>query len=93
MRKRGLEVRQQVSLPVQYDGILVDAGYRLDVLVNDRVVVELKATDQLIALHEAQVLTYLKLSGAPVGLLINFNSLRLREGLKRFVNKGVYAGT
>lgn len=69
-----------------YDGIRVDAGYRLDLVVADTVIVELKAVSELTALHKAQLLSYLKLSGKKVGLLINFNVVHLREGIKRMVN-------
>jgi GxxExxY protein len=68
-----------------YDGVTLDAGYRLDLVVADRVVVEVKAVDQLLRLHEAQVLTYLKLSRMPLGFLINFNVVRLSDGVRRLV--------
>jgi GxxExxY protein len=73
LRKRGLRVASQVSLPVLYDGMEIDAGYRLDVVVEDAVIVELKAVEKLLPVHEAQLLSYLKLSGFKAGLLINFN--------------------
>ncbi len=85
--QRGFHVKRQVALPVTYDGIHLDAGYRLDLLVSDTVVVELKAVSELTALHKAQLLSYLKLSGRKVGLLINFNVVHLREGIKRMVNE------
>lgn len=87
LRKRGLKVLSQVILPVVYDDITIDVGYRFDLLVEDCVMVELKAIDKLAPIHEAQLLTYLKLSGVKVGLLINFNVLHLKDGLKRMVNK------
>lgn len=83
---RGFKVGRQVALPVVYDRIRVDAGYRLDLLVEGSVIVELKAVSELTALHKAQLLSYLKLSGNKVGLLINFNVVHLREGIKRLVN-------
>jgi len=86
LQKRGLRVERQLGLPVVYEGVKIDLGYRLDLLVEQRVIVELKAVDTLTHLHQAQLLSYLKLSGKKVGLLINFNVLRLKNGLKRMVN-------
>jgi GxxExxY protein len=83
LKKRGLAVQQQVVLPVYYDGIRLDAGLRLDVLVNEAVVVELKAVEYLLPVHEAQLLTYLKLTGYRLGLLINFNVPLIKQGIKR----------
>ena len=83
----GLKVDAQVSLPVAYDGIKIDVGYRVDLLVEDAVIVELKAVETLLPIHQAQLLSYLKLSGKRVGLLINFNVLHLKNGIKRMVNK------
>jgi GxxExxY protein len=85
LRQRGLHVASQVGVPVQYDGHQIDVGYRIDLLVEDQVVVELKAVESLAPIHEAQLLTYLKLSGKKVGLLINFNVLHLKDGIKRRV--------
>jgi len=82
---RGLHVQKQVQLPVIYDGITLDAALRLDMLVDDKVVVELKAVEVLHPVYEAQVLTYLKLSGKRVGLLINFNVSSIKNGIKRLV--------
>ncbi len=83
---RGMRVEQQKSLPVTYRGIQLDAGYRLDLLVEDAIIVEIKAVDQLAPIHQAQLLSYLKLSGCHVGLLINFNVKVLKQGIKRVVN-------
>jgi len=83
--KRGLRVASEVPLPVVYDGVRLDAGYRLDLVVEDPVVVELKAIEALAPIHQAQIISYLKLSGKPIGLLINFHSLHLKDGIKRFV--------
>jgi len=83
--KRGLSVTSEVPLPVVYDGIKLDAGYRLEMVVEDTVVVELKAIEALAPIHQAQIISYLKLSGKPIGLLINFHSLHLKDGIKRFV--------
>ena len=87
LRKRGLTVLPQVVLPVVYDGVKIDVGYRIDLLVEDAVIVELKSVDKLAPIHQAQLLTYLKLSDIKVGLLMNFNVLHLKDGIKRLVNK------
>ena len=76
---------RQVPLPVVYKEVRLDCGYRMDLVIEDELIVEIKAVEKLIALHEAQVLTYLRLSGYKVGLLLNFNSVRLKDGLRRFV--------
>ena len=86
LAERGLAVERQKPLPVIYRGLCRDCGYRIDLLVEERVVVELKAVEKLDTLHEAQLLTYLKLARCPVGLLINFNVTQLRRGLRRLVN-------
>ena len=85
-RKQGCTVKQQLALPVRYDGVTIENGYRLDLLVNDLVVVEVKATAKLAPIHEAILLTYLRLSGHRLGLIMNFHELRLRDGLKRLIN-------
>ncbi len=87
LRKRGLKVLTQVTLPVVYDGVKIDAGYRLDLLVEDAVIVELKAVANVLPIHEAQLLSYLKLSGCKLGLLINFHVLHLKDGIKRIVHR------
>jgi len=84
--ERGLNVERQKALPVSYRGVRVDCGYRIDLLVEGCVVVELKAVDSLQAIHTAQVLSYLKLSGCSVGLLINFHVPMLRDGIRRIVS-------
>lgn len=81
--KRGLKFKQELSLPVVYDGVRIDAGMRLDFLVEDLIVVELKAVEELLPVHKAQVLTYLKISGRRLGLLINFNVPRIKSGIRR----------
>jgi GxxExxY protein len=86
LQKRGLRVAAQIWLPVIYDGIEIEGGYKIDLLVEDEVVVELKTVGHLLALHQAQLLSYLKLSNKKVGLLINFNIVHLRDGIKRMVN-------
>ena len=75
----------QWPLPIEYKGIRLDCGYRVDVLVEDTLIVELKAVESLQPIHEAQLITYLRLSGKRIGLLMNFNEELLRHGLKRFV--------
>jgi GxxExxY protein len=87
LSKRGLRAQRQVELPVVYQGVRIDAGYRIDLLVEDLVVVEIKSVAELSPLHQAQLLTYLKLSGKHVGLLINFNVVRLKDGVKRMVHE------
>ena len=86
LAQRGLHVRSQVSLPVEYDGVKLDAGYRIDLLVQNAVIIELKSVERILPLHEAQLLSYLKLSGLHLGLLINFNVVHLKDGIKRMVN-------
>lgn len=86
LRKRGLDVRAQLQLPVFYDGLKIAKGYRVDLLVEGVVIVEIKAVAGLHKVHEAQVLSYLKLSACRVGLLINFHEVHLRDGIKRLVN-------
>ncbi|HZQ70878.1 MAG TPA: GxxExxY protein [Terriglobales bacterium] len=88
LRKQGLTVLHQVALPVVYDGVTIDLGYRMDLVVEDLVVVELKCVHAIDRVHEAQILSYLKLSGKPVGLLINFHVAHLRDGIRRFANGG-----
>jgi GxxExxY protein len=85
LRKAGFTVGVEVELPVIYDSARMELGYRLDLLVNDLVVVELKAVDELTPLHQAQLLSYLKLSQKKLGLLMNFNVLHLKNGIKRMV--------
>ncbi len=80
---RGLGFSSQVALPVDYKGRRVDAGYRLDLVVERKVVVELKAVERLLPVHEAQLLTYLRLGGFPTGLLLNFNVPVLKDGIRR----------
>ncbi|HEV2470469.1 MAG TPA: GxxExxY protein [Candidatus Sulfotelmatobacter sp.] len=81
-----LRSEAQVGLPVVYRGVRLDLGYRMDLLVENLVVVEIKSVNAISPVHQAQVISYLKLSGKSLGLLINFNVLHLRDGIKRFVN-------
>ena len=84
--QRGFLVERQKDLPVVYRDTQVDCGYRLDLLVEEQVIVEVKAVDKLAPIHDAQVITYLRLSGTKVGLLLNFNVPLLKDGLRRLVN-------
>jgi GxxExxY protein len=86
LRQRGLRVEQQQPVSLVYKGVRVDVGYRIDLVVERTVVVELKAVEQLTNVHQAQVISYLRVSGYPVGLLINFYTRELRAGIRRFVN-------
>jgi len=85
LAERDLKVERQKGLPVTYRGVQLDCGYRIDLLVEEQVVVELKAVERLEPIHEAQLLSYLKLSGCKVGLLINFNVKLLKNGIRRLV--------
>ena len=85
LSQRGLGVRRQVSLPVIYDTIEVEAGFRLDLVVEESVIVELKSVESLLPIHLAQVLTYLKLGGYKLGFLMNFNVTRIKDGIRRIV--------
>lgn len=84
--KRGIRAESQVPLPVIYDGIHIELGYRLDIMVNDCVIVELKSVDDLTDIHRAQILSYLKLSKRKLGFLLNFNVYRMKDGIERFAN-------
>jgi GxxExxY protein len=86
LHRRGFRVRAELPLPISYDGLRIDVGYRIDLLVEDTTIVELKAVEKLLRIHEAQLLSYLKLSGLCVGLLVNFCVPHLRLGIKRMVN-------
>jgi GxxExxY protein len=86
LKKRGFTLERQVPQPVIYEEIAIDAGYRLDLLINGLVIIELKAIEQLAPIHTAQLLTYLKLSKKTLGLLINFNTPLIKQGIKRIAN-------
>jgi GxxExxY protein len=85
LQKRAIPFKSQVSLPVLYEGLRLDAGLRLDMVLEDGVILELKAVEKMLPLFEAQLLTYLKLTGIRLGLLINFNVPMIRDGIKRIV--------
>ncbi len=86
LREAGFQVKTQVPLPVIYREVRMNAGYRMDLVVNETVVVEIKATEGTTPLHCAQLMSYLRLSGKKLGLLINFNVVHLRDGIRRIVN-------
>ena len=81
----GLRFERQVPVPIAFDGMNLDCGFRLDLLVEDKVIIEVKSVDSLLAIHDSQLLTYLKISSRPLGLLINFNVAHLRTGIRRRV--------
>jgi GxxExxY protein len=85
LAERGISFSSQVELPVVYKGVALDCGYKMDLLVGDEVVVELKSVELLLPVHEAQLLTYLRLRGKRVGLIINFNVAKLKDGIVRRV--------
>jgi GxxExxY protein len=86
LRKAGLKVECEVTVPVCYDGIVIEPGYRIDSLVESAVIVENKTVDKLLAIHEAQLLTYLKMKNCKLGYLINWNAGLVKDGIKRMVN-------
>ncbi|MBC8256043.1 MAG: GxxExxY protein [Candidatus Marinimicrobia bacterium] len=85
LKLREIAFRTQVEIPLTYKGTKVKPGYRIDMLVEDRVVIELKAVESILPIHEAQLLTYLKLTKKRVGLILNFNSTVMKKGIKRMV--------
>jgi GxxExxY protein len=87
LKLRGLSITTQYDIPLVYEGLRLAAGYRADVLVENSIILELKAVEKLIPVHEAQLLSYLRLTGFRVGLLINFHSEHLRDGIVRRVNR------
>ena len=84
--ERGIPIIRQKLLPIKYGQLDIDAGYRLDMLVDDQIVVELKSVNALLPVHEAQLLSYLKLGGFHLGFLLNFNVGRMKEGIRRMLN-------
>jgi GxxExxY protein len=86
LKKAGLKVEKEISLPIVYKNIELNHGYRIDLLVNEQIVIELKTVEELTDVHKAQVLTYLKLGDFPLGLLINFHSKILKNNIKRYIN-------
>jgi GxxExxY protein len=86
LQKRDLSVRRQVVIPFRYEALTIDNGYRIDLLVGDLVVVELKALESILSVHRAQLLSYLRLGGFKLGYLLNFNVVHMRDGIVRIVN-------
>jgi GxxExxY protein len=86
LQKVGMKVERQKALPIVYEAVRLECGYRIDLLVDDTVVVELKAVEELAPIHHAQLLSYLRLAGKKIGLLINFHTEHLRDGIARKVN-------
>jgi GxxExxY protein len=86
LTKQGLSVRKQVSIPIRYEELTIENGYRIDLLVSDRVVVELKALEAILPVHRGQLLSYLRLGGFKLGYLLNFNVAHMRDGITRLVN-------
>jgi GxxExxY protein len=87
LKQLGLEVKNQIGIPMVYANIKFDVGFRLDILVNDLIIIEIKSVDMLSDIHHKQLLTYLKLSDKKLGLLINFNAISLKDSIVRIVNK------
>jgi GxxExxY protein len=85
LKAADMAFKLQHPLPVEYKGIKLDCGYRIDVFIEDRIIVELKSVDKVLPIHQAQLLTYMKLAGISIGLLINFNVKYLKDGIKRMV--------
>jgi len=87
LRERGLGVQTELQLPVTYKGIRLEAAYRIDLLIEDQIIVETKTVAKFLSIHDAQLLSYLKLSDRRVGLLINFHAVHLRDGIRRLANR------
>lgn len=89
LKKKGISVKRQLSLPLRYEELYISSSYRIDLLVEDKLIIELKSVEELSNLHIAQVLTYLKLSNCKLGLLINFNSVLFKDGVRRVINGAI----
>ena len=85
LKQAGIQFARQVSLPMIYKGLRLECAYRIDITVEEDVIIEIKSIDRLLAIHEAQMITYLRLSGRKVGLLMDFNTPKLKDGLRRFI--------
>lgn len=90
LKQAAIQFRRQVPMPVTYRGMRLESGYRADLIIEDTLIIEIKALDHLCPAHEAQVLTYLRMSNCPLALLLNFHAPRLKDGLKRFINAGTF---
>jgi GxxExxY protein len=86
LKRRGLKVLCEVAYPLNYEGLKVDAGYRIDMLVEDQIVIESKTVERILPIHEAQLMTYLRLTGCKIGFLLNWNVALIKNGLRRRVN-------
>ena len=86
LRTRGFEVERQKPIPIEYRGVRFDEGYRLDLVVNDLLIIEIKSVEQIAPVHSKQVLTYLRLTDKPLGLLLNFNTALMKDGIVRLAN-------
>jgi len=86
IQKTGLNVQRQAGLPLKYEDVVLDVGYRVDILIEKKVILELKAVEKLLPIHQAQILSYLKLSNCKLGFLMNFNVYRMKDGVRRLVN-------
>jgi GxxExxY protein len=85
LHQTGIDFERQIAVPVVYEGVLLEAGFRADIVVAHELIIEIKSVDRLLPIHEAQVLTYLRMSGYRIGLLLNFKVLRLKDGIRRFI--------
>jgi GxxExxY protein len=85
LQQAGIDFGRQIAVPVVYEGVLLEAGFRADIVVAHELILEIKSVDRLLPVHEAQILTYLRMSGYRIGLLLNFNALRLKDDIRRFV--------
>ena len=85
LKENSLDVRRQVALPVIYKSIRLECGYRLDIVIEKKIIIELKTVERLLPIHEAQLLTYMKPSGIRIGLLLNFNTAVLKDGIRRLM--------
>jgi GxxExxY protein len=92
LQQCGLNVKSQVALPVVYENLRLDSGCRIELIVEDKIIVELKCVETLLPIHKAQLLTYLRLANKPLGLLLNFNVVHLRDGINRILNNKYQIG-
>jgi GxxExxY protein len=90
--QRHMNFQRQVKVPIVYQGVYIDCGYKLDLLVEERVIVEVKSVDRLAPIHSAQMITYLRLRRCPTGLLLNFNVTSMRQGIRRLTNRSLQTG-
>jgi GxxExxY protein len=90
LQRRGLQVARQIGLPVNYEGVKLELGFRIDLIINNKLIIEVKSVESLAPVHKKQLLTYLRLTDLRLGLLINFNVERIKDGIQRVVNRLVY---